>query len=90
MRTIIGVDIGGSHISAAQINWNSGNTQVSNFFEADVDTSGSVDEIIDSWSKVIKKAANGKQVIQLGIAMPGPFDYEQGISLIQDQGIVDM
>ncbi|QYH38100.1 ROK family protein [Algoriphagus sp. NBT04N3] len=86
MRTIIGVDIGGSHISAAQINWNSGSIQLSNFYEADVDTSGSVDEIIDAWSEVIKKVANGKQAIQLGIAMPGPFDYEQGISLIQEQG----
>lgn len=84
--TWIGVDIGGSHISAAQIGWNGDEVSIDHFVEAEVDTLGEVDEIILEWSQVIKKVAGRNSNHQVGIAMPGPYDYVNGISLIKDQG----
>lgn len=84
--TLIGVDIGGSHISAAQISWNAGEIVITNFTEADVDTRGSIQEIIADWSGIIRKASGNSSDNRLGIAMPGPFDYPNGISLIKYQG----
>ncbi|HSF55329.1 MAG TPA: ROK family protein [Algoriphagus sp.] len=83
---LIGVDIGGSHISAARVEWNGKEAEISNFFEADVDTFRSKSEIISDWSDVIKKAIGSQTDVRIGIAMPGPYDYPQGISLIKDQG----
>ncbi|WP_425635729.1 ROK family protein [Algoriphagus yeomjeoni] len=83
---IIGVDIGGSHISAAQVQLEDRAAVISNFYEADVDTFGTAESIISAWTKVIKKAAGELSEFQLGIAMPGPYDYDNGVSLIKDQG----
>jgi glucokinase len=83
---IIGVDIGGSHISAAEVMFSSRNAEIINFQEADVDTFRAKEEIIQDWAAVIVQAAGNDKECQIGIAMPGPYDYENGISLIKDQG----
>lgn len=83
---LVGVDIGGSHISAAEI------IQVGNKYnfgyiaEADVDASATDRELIRNWALVIKNVTPADTDYQIGIAMPGPFDYENGISLIKEQG----
>lgn len=84
--TIIGVDIGGSHISAAQVSLNKTDATINAFHESDVDTLQDKASIISSWIEVILKAANGNKDFKVGIAMPGPYDYVNGISLIKDQG----
>lgn len=83
---LIGVDIGGSHISAAQVIWDGNEVQFGEICEADVDTFRSAEEIISDWAGLIRKAIGAQTNIQIGIAMPGPFDYPKGISLIKDQG----
>ncbi|SFT91964.1 glucokinase [Algoriphagus locisalis] len=83
---LIGVDIGGSHISAAQVELKEGNAVFHHFHEADVNTFGEQNAIVSAWSKVILQAAGDSKDIQVGIAMPGPFNYEKGVSLIKDQG----
>lgn len=83
---LIGVDIGGSHISAAHLELKDRIAVFHNFNEADVNTFGEQNAIISEWSKVISKAAGNSKDIQVGIAMPGPFNYEKGVSLIKDQG----
>lgn len=83
---MIGVDIGGSHIAAARVKWDGKKAQIFDYFEADVDSSRSSKEIIGDWSHVIRQASGNQTDIQVGIAMPGPYDYPNGISLIKDQG----
>jgi len=83
---LIGVDIGGSHISAAEVRFQGRSAQISNFYEADVDTFGNKAAIISAWSEVIRKAVGESHDHKIGVAMPGPYDYENGISLIKDQG----
>jgi glucokinase len=86
LNNLIGIDIGGSHISAAQVQLGKNAAVISDFYEADVDTFGTAESIISAWTRVIEKAAGESSHFQLGIAMPGPYDYENGVSLIKDQG----
>lgn len=85
---IAGVDIGGSHITAALINIDSRQVETETWKRQAVDAAGSADAIIESWVEVIGGcfSSAGIQPSFIGIAMPGPFDYENGISLIKEQG----
>ncbi|MEN2282731.1 ROK family protein [Algoriphagus sp. SE2] len=82
---LIGVDIGGSHISAARVQFGNGEAVLSDFHEAEVDTFKDKNSIIAAWSNVISAVADKAKDIKVGIAMPGPYDYKSGISLIKDQ-----
>jgi glucokinase len=82
---LIGVDIGGSHISAAIVSFSKDNTFVSGFNHRAVDTGDTADYIISAWASVIREVTQGDEAYKVGIAMPGPYDYPNGISLIEDQ-----
>jgi glucokinase len=82
----IGADIGGSHISCAAVDLTEGKVLRKTFAERPVNNQAQASEIISVWAsclaevlgKVDKKAVKG-----IGFAMPGPFDYVQGICLIR-------
>jgi glucokinase len=84
---VLGIDIGGSHITAAFVNLETKAIVAGSQQRRFVDSNGTAEEILDSWCEVIKTAVETTPVskLRLGIAFPGPFDYEKGISLIQDQ-----
>jgi len=83
---IIGVDIGGSHISAAEILVNETGVSLGRRADDSVDTAQDAIDIIKDWVEVIREVSLGSKDLQIGIAMPGPYDYENGISLISEQG----
>lgn len=81
---VLGVDIGGSHITTALIDQQNGALLPGSLHRERINSRAGANEIIRSWSKVMKqslKAAPG--VYRVGIAMPGPFDYEAGVSFIK-------
>jgi len=81
---VLGADIGGTHITTALIDMSSGEIVPGSYHREHVDAQGSADFIISSWAAVLKKSSrNTEGVHRLGIAMPGPFDYFSGISLIK-------
>jgi glucokinase len=82
-----GVDIGGSHATAAVIDLTSNSILKESIRRSAIDASGTADSIISQWVSVIKSAFAGssEQPLNIGIAMPGPFDYEEGISYIKGQ-----
>lgn len=85
--SVLGIDIGGTHITAALVDLEIGALSAGSIKRKDVDSSGSKEEILRAWCQVIDDAF-GKSLNsdrKIGIAMPGPFDYEEGISLIKDQ-----
>jgi glucokinase len=84
---VLGIDIGGSHITAALVDLNTRKVVEGTGQRRSVDSNGSAEEILNSWCDVINDAFAASDVSgkRIGIAMPGPFDYESGISLIQDQ-----
>jgi len=85
MKQIIGVDIGGSHISAGLLDNQSLNILDEKVSRFPVDSHGSKEEILNAWTECIKSLGLTEDTC-LGIAMPAPFNYEEGISLILDQG----
>ncbi|WP_231464591.1 MULTISPECIES: ROK family protein [unclassified Pedobacter] len=83
----LGVDIGGSHITAALVDLETRTIIRDSIHRSAVDSQESKEIILTAWCDVITKAFK-KITVQnklVGIAMPGPFDYENGISLIKDQ-----
>lgn len=91
MTTVIGVDIGGSHITAAQVNLRDRSLLANSLSRKAVNAHGTAAEIIAAWSEVIQEALAAEAGVdkKIGIAVPGPFDYENGISLIRDQNKYD-
>ncbi|MCW3093822.1 MAG: transcriptional regulator/sugar kinase [Ferruginibacter sp.] len=88
---VCGVDIGGSHITAALVNLNTGIILQHTLRRMEVNAGGTKDAILSSWCSTIKDCfdANKMMVSKVGIAMPGPFDYEAGISLVKGQDKFD-
>ncbi len=80
----LGIDIGGSHLTAAFV-YKNGFINKHSYTRIRVNSKGSAQETLDTWSTVINTIFEKHGVSQkkIGIAMPGPFDYEQGISLIR-------
>ncbi len=85
MGHLIGVDIGGSHISAGIISADGKDIAPGSEVRMPVNSLGSKEEILDVWADCIKALGLSSDSL-LGIAMPAPFDYEQGISLMVEQG----
>ncbi len=83
----IGADIGGSHISTAAINLTDATVNCPSMHRTHVDAQGDAESILSAWTEAILASiqAVGKENVQgVGLAMPGPFDYPNGISLIND------
>jgi glucokinase len=82
----IGADIGGSHISCAAINLETGEVIKDSLAGRAVNNQASAKDILGVWSdalaEVVKKFP-AEKVKGIGFAMPGPFDYVKGISYIK-------
>lgn len=81
---VAGIDIGGSHITAGFINLETGEINQNRIIRQRVNSHAGKDEILEGWCAVIRDLWTENQVTnsRLGFAMPGPFDYRNGISLI--------
>ncbi|HDZ41744.1 MAG TPA: ROK family protein [Bacteroidetes bacterium] len=82
----IGVDIGGSHITCAAVDLDERRIIRETLTERSVDNKGTADEIISRWSEALSETFEklGLDNIKgIGFAMPGPFDYVNGICLIK-------
>ncbi|MCX2574161.1 ROK family protein [Pedobacter sandarakinus] len=87
---VLGVDIGGSHITAALINIKNGCIIDGSLQRSKVNAQGSAEEIISSWCKVMQASLGcADHAGKIAIAMPGPFDYHNGISYVKDLGKFD-
>ncbi len=78
----IGIDIGGSHASGAIVNINQGQILSESYWEQSVNPHAPADEIIDIWHRLIRQIYRKREhlpIEKIGFAMPGPFDYKQGI-----------
>lgn len=83
----IGVDIGGSHITAAHVDATTFKVIENTLKRERVAAMDSAEVILQSWMNVLSSLIvreNGENT-KIGIAMPGPFDYEKGISMMQNQ-----
>jgi glucokinase len=81
----IGADIGGTHITAALVNPVNRQVIQSSLTRLTINEQSGVDELIAWWSVCIKQAAGLNEISKICLAMPGPFNYEEGICLINNQ-----
>ncbi len=86
----IGVDVGGSHVSCMAYNYVNKTLLPETFSESDLDNLGQPDEIISVWGNTISESI-GKvgldNVAGIGFAMPGPFNYLDGIPLFSGENV---
>ncbi|MEI6945702.1 ROK family protein [Paraflavisolibacter sp. H34] len=82
---VIGADIGGTHITAALVDMEKKIILLDTLVREKVDAGAPAEQVIEVWSNAIARAARGRSEI-LSLAMPGPFDYENGVSYMQGQG----
>ncbi|WP_103071982.1 ROK family protein [Aquimarina sediminis] len=79
---ILGVDIGGSHITVATIDTKNHDIPEANLLSTYVDSTASANEIINVWISALQKSIdslNQKPLEGICIAIPGPFNYPNGI-----------
>lgn len=81
---LIGMDIGGSHVAGAIIQPEKG---ISEILNVAMDTKDRAGVIIETISRVIIELTKGTDgLINVGIAMPGPFNYSKGVCEIHGVG----
>ncbi|MCO6149669.1 ROK family protein [Flavobacterium sp. NRK1] len=83
----LGIDVGGSHLSGAILNSESGLLVANSYQKIAIDPNGSCDDFFTGFKNLIDKILaeariNSDSLAAMGIAMPGPFDYKNGISKI--------
>jgi len=83
---VVGVDIGGSHITCALYDTDKKTFQNTRRFRRTVNSQDAGHKILNNWAEAIGETiedAGENGVFGIGFAMPGPFDYPNGISLIK-------
>jgi glucokinase len=82
---VIGVDIGGTHLTAGLIEMSEVKVIRSSIIRNKLNSKGEAEKILAVWISTIKEVmANSPSVVEMvGFAMPGPFDYDKGICLIK-------
>lgn len=82
---IAGADIGGSHISSCVVDLVSGNILPGTHFTEPIDSQSTAREIVVGWTVCLDRSisASHVKVSGVGLAFPGPFDYDKGISLVE-------
>ncbi len=80
---ILGLDIGGTHITCGVVENTDGNLKVLSHVRRPVDAAASMDRIFEDWCNAINEVADLGRTDAIGIAMPGPCDYSNGTCLIR-------
>lgn len=80
---ILGIDIGGTHMTCAEVTIASDTCEVGTPSRTVVNSGGTRDEILRQWCDAIYGAGSVDELSAIGIAMPGPCDYGEGICLIR-------
>lgn len=84
----IGMDVGGTHITSAVIDVINMEVLNASIHKESFDSNLPVNQVMDFWEKSIKsslKKSGIEQINGIAVCIPGPFDYEKGISMIKGQ-----
>ncbi|MFG4002785.1 ROK family protein [Flavobacterium aquidurense] len=84
----VGLDIGGTHITAAVIDIVNMKVVDFSLHKESFDSNMPVEEVMDIWEQAIRTSFRNSKVEKttgLAICMPGPFDYTNGVCWIKGQ-----
>jgi glucokinase len=82
-KIALGADIGGSHITCQLFNLDNSQPVEHTRHRVAVNSRASKNEILDEWVNAIRLATKNHKLQSLsgiGFAMPGPFDYRNGVA----------
>jgi glucokinase len=82
----IGVDIGGTHITCAALDIQHGRLLEETRARATYSHEASAETILQSWAQALNETlslADTTQLAGIGFAIPGPFDYRNGVSQME-------
>lgn len=86
-KFVLGVDIGGSHITCQIFDLEEHKLVAGTRTRFDVDCHAASEDILDAWVSAIRSATESYTLSDfsgIGFAMPGPFDYFNGIALFKE------
>lgn len=86
MKDIVaGIDIGGTHVTICLVDISKGELLQQSRTRISINPAMGKDEMIQTWARVILDSYEKVNIPvgKIGIAMPGPFDYQKGISYIK-------
>ena len=88
MRTTksIALDIGGSHVSASLIDLKSKGKSFINVIRKDIDAFDTASNILESIGSCVRQLMDEEIPAVIGLAFPGPFNYEKGVAAIANVG----
>jgi len=93
MNVAIGIDVGGSHISVANVDQETKKIIPGSESRKEYDHTSDSSSIFQIWTDAISKTlatlTDDMSLQGLGFAMPGPFDYKEGVSKM-DQKLVSL
>ena len=86
-KIVLGADIGGSHITASLVDIQKRTLLSRQPRRKEVDSAADAESVISEWAEVMRECFEGvaSPKKRIGIAMPGPVDYEEGVCYIRDQ-----
>ena len=82
----IGTDIGGTHITCAAIKIQKGELLLETLSRVAYDHTDTAEVILQSWAKALNDTLSKideSQLAGIGFAIPGPFDYRNGVSKME-------
>jgi glucokinase len=82
----IGVDVGGSHIACAAVDLARGEVLEHTLSRKDVDSMADAATIFGTWAEALASTMDRIEtdhLVGVGFAIPGPFDYRNGISRME-------
>lgn len=87
MKTYMAIDAGGTYLKSALVNAEAGILMGSDFKTRSY-SEGTKENIVEAYKKTLTNSLyyvtkNGLKIDGIGIATPGPFDYENGIPLMK-------
>lgn len=90
-KYILACDIGGTHITSAIVDTEEWNILSDTLTRTHLNSALDAKSIFQNWAFNIKSCLDKfpEKILHIGIAMPGPFDYENGISLMKNQDKYD-
>ncbi|UOE50617.1 ROK family protein [Mucilaginibacter sp. SMC90] len=82
---ILTADIGGSHMTAGICDLRANALIAGSIISVEVMSKGTANEILSAWEHAFQEVlkTNNLPISGLAVAMPGPFDYDKGISYIK-------
>jgi len=86
-KLVLTADIGGTHITSALVDIQTWQILEDTISRSHVNSKSDAKSILQSWKSCLSTSLAQVEftIPHLGIAMPGPFDYANGISLIKGQ-----